>query len=137
MNPTAKKIEQDLPVRKFEIKDNGDVVMDEVNHAVVTFPGREFLGFYRKHLQQQEQLTNELSEKIREAKEKLIGELGLQITEMKPIAEKVDKLMIELNKKQKREADLARLKEALESEHTLKPEQKGLQRYMRRSWPGS
>jgi len=127
-----KKIEQDLPVRKFKVESNGDVVMDETNHIVITYAGREFLSFFRKHEQSKEQLEKDLSEKHLNLLKEGVEDLTAQIEELKPIVKEVDELLQTEYLREQKAANIKRLREVLSNPEEMKL--KGIQQWVVEAW---
>ena len=87
VNKLPFKVESGKPVWKFEVLENGDVLMCETMNNKVWFHSRDFLSFYRVHLKDKEVLENSLSEESVKRVREDIKVLDETMDELKPLVE--------------------------------------------------
>lgn len=107
------KVEQKEVSRKYEVKDNGDVVLTEKSTTEVTFKARQFISHVRQQEQKLEDTNNQLSKKYVDALKKYKKDVEDIIKPMKPIQEKVDKIVQAQHIEQQKQGTIKQLKHML------------------------
>ena len=113
----AYKVEHDKPIRKFDIQENGDVILTETVTSKVFFAGREFISYIRGFEQSKEMIEKQQSDEFKkEAEEeanKNLEELNEVLLKIAPMQPEVETIMKENYEKQKIEQALKALQEQL------------------------
>jgi len=113
----AYKIENEEPVREFDVQENGDVILTETMTSKVFFSGREFItylrGFEETKKQIEEQLSEEFKKKSDDTANKNLEEVKKVLLKILPMQPEVEDKLKEAYEKQKREITLKGLREQL------------------------
>ena len=92
-NQSGEPYEKDLsaPIRKFEVLENGDVIMKETQTTTLKFKAPDFNSFKVNHEKELERIEENLSEKTRKTLEDGKKELIGYIDQLKPFLEDSEK----------------------------------------------